>query len=232
MANHLQFGFQDPASPVIEELMFFHDHAIMVIVFISTLVLYTIAIMTTTKLTNTNAVDAQQIEIVWTVIPAIVLLSIAFPSLRLLYFMDGPSQFHLTIKAVGHQWYWSYEYGDFKDIAFDSYMLNTSDLPLGFIRLLDVDNRIVVPIEATIRVLVTSEDVLHSWAIPSIAVKSDAIPGRLNQTSFTSVRPGYFYGQCSEICGAYHSFMPIVIEAINYASFKSWILSQETSLRS
>nr|YP_010265241.1 cytochrome c oxidase subunit II [Megophrys sp. HW-2022]UIP56995.1 cytochrome c oxidase subunit II [Megophrys sp. HW-2022]WNV64223.1 cytochrome c oxidase subunit II [Boulenophrys kuatunensis] len=228
MANHLQFGFQDPASPVMEELMFFHDHAMMVIVFISTLVLYTIANMTTTKLTNTNAVDAQQIEMVWTVIPAIVLLSIAFPSLRLLYFMDGPSQFHLTIKAVGHQWYWSYEYGDFKDIAFDSYMLNTSDLPLGFIRLLDVDNRMVIPMEATIRVLVTSEDVLHSWAIPSMAVKSDAIPGRLNQTSFTSIRPGYFYGQCSEICGAYHSFMPIVVEAIHYASFKSWILSQKT----
>nr|AGN71540.1 cytochrome c oxidase subunit II [Scaphiopus couchii] len=222
MAHPSQLGFQDAASPIMEELLHFHDHALMAVFLISTLVLYIITTMMTTKLTNTNAMDAQEIEMVWTIMPAIILIVIALPSLRILYLMDEVSNPFLTVKAIGHQWYWSYEYSDYDNIAFDSYMIPTQDLTPGQFRLLEVDNRMVVPMEASVRVLVSAEDVLHSWAVPSLGVKTDAIPGRLNQTSFITTRPGVFYGQCSEICGANHSFMPIVVEAAPASNFNSW----------
>nr|YP_009472989.1 cytochrome c oxidase subunit II [Scaphiopus holbrookii]ASV64475.1 cytochrome c oxidase subunit II [Scaphiopus holbrookii] len=222
MAHPSQLGFQDAASPIMEELLHFHDHALMAVFLISTLVLYIITTMMTTKLTNTNAMDAQEIEMVWTIMPAIILIVIALPSLRILYLMDEVSNPFLTVKAIGHQWYWSYEYSDYDNIAFDSYMTPTQDLTPGQFRLLEVDNRMVVPMEASVRVLVSAEDVLHSWAVPSLGVKTDAIPGRLNQTSFITTRPGVFYGQCSEICGANHSFMPIVVEAAPATNFNTW----------
>nr|YP_192930.1 cytochrome c oxidase subunit II [Discoglossus galganoi]AAS83384.1 cytochrome c oxidase subunit II [Discoglossus galganoi] len=222
MAHPTQLGFQDAASPIMEELLHFHDHALMAVFLISTLVLYIITIMMTTKLTNTNAMDAQEIEMVWTIMPAIILIVIALPSLRILYLMDEISDPHLTVKAIGHQWYWSYEFTNYEDLAFDSYMTPTQDLTPGQFRLLEVDNRMVVPMEAPTRMLVTAEDVLHSWAVPSLGVKTDAIPGRLNQTSFIATRPGVFYGQCSEICGANHSFMPIVVEAVPLGTFENW----------
>nr|YP_010925004.1 cytochrome c oxidase subunit II [Trimma macrophthalmum]WKD79683.1 cytochrome c oxidase subunit II [Trimma macrophthalmum] len=222
MPHPSQIGFQDAASPVMEELLHFHDHALMIVFLISTLVLYIITAMVTAKLTNMNILDSQEIEIIWTVLPAIVLILIALPSLRILYLMDEINSPHLTIKAIGHQWYWSYEYTDYQDIAFDSYMLPTHDLPAGHLRLLEVDNRMVIPTEAPIRVLITAEDVLHSWTIPSMGVKMDAVPGRLNQSIFIASRPGLFYGQCSEICGANHSFMPIVTEAVPLQHFQHW----------
>nr|YP_009227566.1 cytochrome c oxidase subunit II [Philesturnus carunculatus]AGI51050.1 cytochrome c oxidase subunit II [Philesturnus carunculatus] len=221
MANHSQFGFQDASSPIMEELVAFHDHALMVALAICSLVLYLLALMLTEKLSS-STVDAQEIELVWTILPAIVLVTLALPSLRILYMMDEINEPDLTLKAIGHQWYWSYEYTDFKDLTFDSYMIPTADLPLGHFRLLEVDHRVVVPMESSVRVIVTADDVLHSWAVPSLGVKTDAIPGRLNQTSFTASRPGVFYGQCSEICGANHSFMPIVVEAVPLANFESW----------
>nr|YP_009700459.1 cytochrome c oxidase subunit II [Xenopus allofraseri]QEQ13530.1 cytochrome c oxidase subunit II [Xenopus allofraseri] len=222
MAHPSQLSFQDAASPIMEELLHFHDHTLMAVFLISTLVLYIITIMMTTKLTNTNSMDAQEIEMVWTIMPAIILIMIALPSLRILYLMDEVNDPHLTIKAIGHQWYWSYEYTNYEDLSFDSYMIPTNDLTPGQFRLLEVDNRMVVPMESPTRLLVTAEDVLHSWAVPSLGVKTDAIPGRLNQTSFIATRPGVFYGQCSEICGANHSFMPIVVEAVPLADFESW----------
>nr|YP_001129519.1 cytochrome c oxidase subunit II [Hynobius arisanensis]ABO20774.1 cytochrome c oxidase subunit 2 [Hynobius arisanensis] len=222
MAHPSQLGFQDAASPIMEKLLHFHDHALMAVFLISTLVLYIITIMMTTKLTNTNAMNAQEIEMVWTIMPAIILIVIALPSLRILYLMDEINDPHLTVKAIGHQWYWSYEFTNYENLMFDSYMLPTQDLLPGQFRLLEVDNRMVVPMESPIRMLISAEDVLHSWAVPSMGIKTDAIPGRLNQTTFIASRPGVYYGQCSEICGANHSFMPIVVEATPLNNFQNW----------
>nr|BBC54693.1 cytochrome oxidase subunit-2 [Enteromius guirali] len=222
MAHPTQLGFQDAASPVMEELLHFHDHALMIVFLISTLVLYIIIAMVSTKLTNKYILDSQEIEIVWTILPAIILVLIALPSLRILYLMDEINDPHLTIKAMGHQWYWSYEYTDYENLGFDSYMVPTQDLTPGQFRLLETDHRMVIPMESPIRVLVSAEDVLHSWAVPSLGMKMDAVPGRLNQIAFIASRPGLFYGQCSEICGANHSFMPIVVEVVPLEHFENW----------
>nr|YP_009144272.1 cytochrome c oxidase subunit II [Crocidura grayi]YP_009144285.1 cytochrome c oxidase subunit II [Crocidura mindorus]AKI84760.1 cytochrome c oxidase subunit II [Crocidura grayi]AKI84773.1 cytochrome c oxidase subunit II [Crocidura grayi]AKI84786.1 cytochrome c oxidase subunit II [Crocidura grayi]AKI84799.1 cytochrome c oxidase subunit II [Crocidura grayi]AKI84812.1 cytochrome c oxidase subunit II [Crocidura mindorus] len=222
MAYPFQMGLQDATSPIMEELTNFHDHALMIVFLISSLVLYIISAMLTTKLTHTSTMDAQAVETIWTILPAIILVLIALPSLRILYMMDEINNPTLTIKTVGHQWYWSYEYTDYDELNFDSYMIPTSELKPGDLRLLEVDNRAVLPMEMTIRVLVTSEDVLHSWAVPSLGLKTDAIPGRLNQTTLLATRPGLYYGQCSEICGSNHSFMPIVLELVPLKIFEKW----------
>nr|YP_009685806.1 cytochrome c oxidase subunit II [Nothobranchius ocellatus]QDU91808.1 cytochrome c oxidase subunit II [Nothobranchius ocellatus] len=222
MAHPSQLGFQDAASPVMEELLHFHDHTLMIVFFISTLVLYIILAMVTTKLTNKLILDSQEIEIIWTLLPAMILILIALPSLRILYLMDEINNSHLTIKAIGHQWYWSYEYTDYESITFDSYMIPTQDLMPGQFRLLETDHRMVIPVESPTRILISADDVLHSWAIPSLGIKMDAVPGRLNQTAFIISRPGVYYGQCSEICGANHSFMPIVVEAVPLKYFEDW----------
>nr|BBU26127.1 cytochrome c oxidase subunit 2 [Neoclinus bryope] len=222
MAHPSQLGLQDAASPVMEELLQFHDHALMIVFLISTFVLYIIAAMVSTKLTNKYILDSQEIEIIWTLLPAAILILIALPSLRILYLMDEINDPHLTIKAMGHQWYWSYEYTDYEDLGFDSYMVPTQDLLPGHFRLLEADHRMVIPTESPIRVLVSAEDVLHSWAVPSLGIKMDAVPGRLNQLAFIASRSGVFYGQCSEICGANHSFMPIVVEAVPLEHFETW----------
>nr|YP_009494821.1 cytochrome c oxidase subunit II [Bathyraja meridionalis]YP_009860937.1 cytochrome c oxidase subunit II [Bathyraja eatonii]AWO66640.1 cytochrome c oxidase subunit II [Bathyraja meridionalis]QKI31870.1 cytochrome c oxidase subunit II [Bathyraja eatonii] len=230
MAHPSQLGFQDAGSPVMEELLHFHDHTLMIVFLISALILYIIIAMVTTKLTNKYILDSQEIEIVWTILPAIILIMIALPSLRILYLMDEINDPHITIKALGHQWYWSYEYTDYENLEFDSYMVQTEDLNPGQFRLLETDHRMVVPMESPIRVLVTAEDVLHSWAVPALGVKMDAVPGRLNQTAFIISRPGIYYGQCSEICGANHSFMPIVVEAVPLEHFENWssLMLEET----
>nr|AOT98839.1 cytochrome c oxidase subunit II [Solenodon paradoxus woodi]AOT98852.1 cytochrome c oxidase subunit II [Solenodon paradoxus woodi]AOT98865.1 cytochrome c oxidase subunit II [Solenodon paradoxus woodi]AOT98878.1 cytochrome c oxidase subunit II [Solenodon paradoxus woodi]AOT98891.1 cytochrome c oxidase subunit II [Solenodon paradoxus woodi] len=225
MAYPLQLGFQDATSPIMEELLGFHDHALMIVFLISSLVLYIITLMLTTKLTHTSTMDAQEVETIWTILPAVILIMIALPSLRILYMMDEINNPSLTVKTIGHQWYWSYEYTDYENLSFDSYMIPTTDLKPGDLRLLEVDNRVVLPTEMTIRMLVTSEDVLHSWAVPSLGLKTDAIPGRLNQTTLLSSRPGLFYGQCSEICGSNHSFMPIVLELVPLNYFEKWSTS-------
>nr|YP_010397814.1 cytochrome c oxidase subunit II [Rasbora ennealepis]UQJ79026.1 cytochrome c oxidase subunit II [Rasbora ennealepis] len=222
MAHPTQLGFQDAASPIMEELLSFHDHALMIVFLISTLVLYIIMAMVSTDLTNKFILDSQEIEIVWTMLPAIILILIALPSLRILYLMDEINDPHVTVKAMGHQWYWSYEYTDYLNLGFDAYMVPTQELTQGEFRLLETDYRMVIPQESPIRILVSAEDVLHSWAVPSLGVKMDAVPGRLNQTAFIVLRPGVFYGQCSEICGANHSFMPIVVEAVPLKTFEHW----------
>uniref|UniRef100_UPI00315CB914 cytochrome c oxidase subunit II n=1 Tax=Paraclius curvispinus TaxID=3133235 RepID=UPI00315CB914 len=225
MSTWANLGLQDSASPLMEQLIFFHDHAMLILVMITVLVGYLMGMLFFNSYTNRFLLHGQTIEVIWTILPAIVLLFIAFPSLRLLYLLDEINEPIITLKSIGHQWYWSYEYSDFLDIEFDSYMVPTNELPLDGFRLLDVDNRVVLPMNSQIRILVTAADVIHSWTIPALGVKVDGTPGRLNQTNFFINRPGLFFGQCSEICGANHSFMPIVIESVPVKYFIKWISS-------
>nr|YP_010943738.1 cytochrome c oxidase subunit II [Metallogorgia melanotrichos]WLW10732.1 cytochrome c oxidase subunit 2 [Metallogorgia melanotrichos] len=232
VAEPFQLGFQDAASPVMEEILFLNNQVMFILIIIITAVLWLILRGLTGQAYHRYFVEGATIEIVWTIIPAIILVFIAFPSLKLLYLMDEVVEPGVTIKAIGHQWYWSYEYSDYQitsgedsTLEFDSYMVPTTELEPGDLRLLEVDNRMVVPIDTYVRVLVTGADVLHSFAVPSLAIKMDAVPGRLNQTGFLVKRPGIFYGQCSELCGANHSFMPIVIEAVSMDKYISWLSS-------
>lgn len=229
MSTWGQILFQDAASPIIKQLISFHDHAIIILMLIVTTVAYAILTLTSNKLTSRTTLEAQQIEAVWTTLPAILLILLALPSLRLLYLIDELAQPSVTIKAIGHQWYWSYEYSDFSLVQFDSYIVQTEDLEIGQFRLLEVDHRAVLPVNTEIRVLVTAADVIHAWTIPTLGVKVDAVPGRLNQLGFFTARPGIFYGQCSEICGANHSFMPIALEIISPSAFINWIKANISS---
>uniref|UniRef100_UPI0031F3D499 cytochrome c oxidase subunit 2 n=1 Tax=Saropogon luteus TaxID=468801 RepID=UPI0031F3D499 len=225
MSTWSNLGLQDSASPLMEQLTFFHDHALLILIMITILVSYIMFMLFFNTLTNRYLLHGQTIEIIWTILPAIVLLFIAFPSLRLLYLLDEINEPIITLKSIGHQWYWSYEYSDFMNLEFDSYMIPMDELNINSFRLIDVDNRIVLPMNSQIRILVTAADVIHSWTIPALGVKVDGTPGRLNQTNFMINRPGVFYGQCSEICGANHSFMPIVIESVPTNHFIKWIMS-------
>lgn len=228
MSTWGQLSLQDSSSPIIQQLTQFHDHAITILILIISIVRYAFISLLINKFSSRSTLEAQEIETIWTIAPAIILIFLALPSLRLLYLIDEIREPTVTLKTIGHQWYWSYEYSDFTDIEFDSYMVQPSDLNLGQFRLLEVDNRTILPINTEIRVLVTAADVIHSWTIPALGVKADAIPGRLNQLDLISSRPGIFYGQCSEICGANHSFIPISLEIINIPSFNNWIKSLNT----
>nr|AFV07470.1 cytochrome oxidase subunit II [Nycterophilia sp. n. SM-2012]AFV07471.1 cytochrome oxidase subunit II [Nycterophilia sp. n. SM-2012]AFV07472.1 cytochrome oxidase subunit II [Nycterophilia sp. n. SM-2012]AFV07473.1 cytochrome oxidase subunit II [Nycterophilia sp. n. SM-2012]AFV07474.1 cytochrome oxidase subunit II [Nycterophilia sp. n. SM-2012] len=223
MTTWMNINTQDSASPLMEQLIFFHDHSLMILIMITTLVSYMMLTLFYNKLINRYLLHGQTIEIIWTILPAITLLFIALPSLRLLYLLDEINEPMITLKTIGHQWYWKYEYSDFNNIEFDSYMIPSNEISLNSFRLLDVDNRVILPMNIQIRMLVSAADVIHSWTIPSLGVKIDATPGRLNQISFLINRPGLFFGQCSEICGANHSFMPIVIESIPLKYFIKWI---------
>nr|ASS30664.1 cytochrome c oxidase subunit 2 [Gastroptychus rogeri] len=216
--------FQDSASPLMEQLIFFHDHIMVVLILITTFIGYIMLTLFTNMFMNRILLENQNIEIIWTILPAIILIFIALPSLRLLYLLDEVNNPYITLKTIGHQWYWSYEYSDFMDLDFDSYMI-TNSINLKSFRLLDVDNRVILPMNMQVRVLVTAADVLHSWTVPALGVKTDAIPGRLNQINFMINRPGLFLGQCSEICGANHSFMPIMLESVSTLSFLNWVSS-------
>nr|ABE47758.1 cytochrome c oxidase II [Theclinesthes serpentata serpentata]ABE47770.1 cytochrome c oxidase II [Theclinesthes serpentata lavara]ABE47774.1 cytochrome c oxidase II [Theclinesthes sulpitius]ABE47760.1 cytochrome c oxidase II [Theclinesthes serpentata serpentata]ABE47762.1 cytochrome c oxidase II [Theclinesthes serpentata serpentata] len=221
MATWSNLNFQNGVSPLMEQIIFFHDHSLIILIMITMLVSYMMLSMFFNKFINRFLLEGQMIELIWTILPAITLIFIALPSLRLLYLLDELNNPLITIKSIGHQWYWSYEYSDFKNIEFDSYMIN--DFNMNNFRLLDVDNRIIIPMNNNIRMLITATDVIHSWTVPAIGVKVDANPGRLNQTSFFINRPGIFFGQCSEICGANHSFMPIMIESISIKNFINWV---------
>ncbi len=241
-----QLSFQDPASPIFEGIINLHHDIFFMLAFIATFVVTLIGL--TLHYFNANTYKPKfayegithhtSLEFIWTLIPCLILMAIALPSFALIYSIDDMSKAKFTIKVIGHQWYWTYEYGEIaedntllvdpfnqKPKVFDSYMLPEGDLvkvdskdpqeiatKSRLLRLLEVDNRLVLPWKEHIRVLVTSSDVLHSWAIPSLGVKMDACPGRLNQVSLFINRPGVFYGQCSEICGINHAFMPICVE--------------------
>nr|QPB70966.1 cytochrome c oxidase subunit II [Dares sp. 4 SB-2020] len=213
---------QDSSSPLMEQLMFFHDHIMMILMMIVTIVTYSMIMMMYNKYSDQNLLEGQMMELIWTVTPAMTLFFIATPSLRLLYLMDEINNPMMTMKAIGHQWYWSYEYSDFNEMEMDSYMINDSNNDT--LRLLDVDNRITLPSNTFIRMIVTSTDVIHSWTLPSASVKIDGTPGRLNQTSLMINRNGLMFGQCSEICGTNHSFMPIVVESVPINTFIKWMM--------
>nr|YP_009776025.1 cytochrome c oxidase subunit II [Aulacophora indica]QAY81966.1 cytochrome c oxidase subunit II [Aulacophora indica]QJA26350.1 cytochrome c oxidase subunit 2 [Aulacophora indica]QRI59115.1 cytochrome c oxidase subunit II [Aulacophora indica] len=223
MSTWKNMMLQDSASPLMEQLSYFHDHALMILVIITVLVGQLLMTLFFNKFIHRYLLEGQMIEIIWTILPTITLIFIAIPSLRLIYILDEINNPLITIKTIGHQWYWSYEYSDFKNIEFDSYMIPENEMNKFNFRLLDVDNRIVIPFESSIRMVVTAADVIHSWTIPSLGVKIDATPGRLNQITFSLNRSGLFFGQCSEICGANHSFMPIVLESISPNYFSKWV---------
>jgi len=229
-----QLGFQDSAAPGFTGLVTLHNTIGFYLIVISVSVFWVLLSLIYYYNSNNNPIAHKYLthgtvlELIWTITPALILIAIAFPSFRLLYLMDEVISPTLTIKVVGHQWYWSYEYSDFitdtgDSIDFDSYMIPESDLEIGQFRLLDVDNKLVIPVDCHIRLIITGSDVLHSFAVPSLGLKLDAVPGRLNQVSFLAERQGTFYGQCSEICGVWHGFMPIVVEAVSSPDFLVWI---------
>jgi cytochrome c oxidase subunit 2 len=226
IAEKLQLSFQESASPVMEEIINFHNEVMVYLCFIL-LAVFWVMIESCREYSKSKKLISHKylihgtvLEIVWTIAPAFILVAIAYPSFKLIYLIDEVIDAGITIKVVGHQWYWSYEYSDYADqdgvsIEFDSYMIPESDLETGDLRLLEVDNQLVVPTYTHVRVILTSADVIHCWAVPSLGVKLDCMPGRLNQTGFLANREGVFYGQCSEICGANHAFMPIAVKAVN-----------------
>lgn len=187
--------------------------------------MYILLSLNINKFINRNLLEGQLIELIWTIIPAIILIFIAIPSLKILYLIEEMLNPIITIKAIGHQWYWSYEYSDFNNIEFDAYIKNFSELNINEFRLLEVDNRTILPFNISTRILTTSLDVIHSWTVPSLGIKIDAIPGRINQAYLIRTRPGLIYGQCSEICGTNHRFIPIVIERVSLNDFIKWINS-------
>ncbi len=230
-----QIGFQPPVSPVMEKLVEFHSLMLYIVIAIVVLVFGLLLYVCIKFNKKANPIPSTTthntlIEIIWTVIPIIILVVIAIPSIRILYFMEKDYTPDMTIKVVGHQWYWSYQYPDHHNISFDSYIIPEQDLKPGQLRLLSVDNNLVVPTDTNVKVLITSGDVLHSWAVPSLGIKMDAIPGRTNEIWFRVTKSGIYYGQCSEICGVGHGFMPIAVEAVSKEQFDQWITSQNKTL--
>nr|UYL27173.1 cytochrome c oxidase subunit II [Rhipicephalus sanguineus] len=224
MMTWSQMSFSDMNSPIMEQMVFFHDHSMMIILMITILTIYMITNIMMNNLLSRSMMEGQEIEIIWTIIPAITLIFIAIPSLHLLYLTDETFNSQISIKILGHQWYWSYEYSDFNK-EFDSFMIPEPEMMKNSFRLLDTDNNLVIPINTNIKYLISSMDVIHSWTIPSLGIKMDAVPGRLNQSFSISSRPGLYYGQCSEICGANHSFMPISLEVTSMKNFINFINS-------
>lgn len=230
-SSRWQVLFQDPATPVMEGIIEFHHDVMFLLVFIVFFVLYMLAAAVTSfsgGSGNRNVFSHNTLlEVVWTILPSLVLLFVAFPSFALLYSIDELVNPSATLKSVGHQWYWTYEYSDFGaefgSVELESYMVPEEDLGKGHYRLLETNYRVVLPVGVHIRALVTSADVLHSWAIPSLGIKVDACPGRLNQTAMFIKREGVFYGQCSEICGVNHGFMPIVVQAVSLDTYGAWL---------
>lgn len=211
-----KISFQDSNSPLIEHLTFFHDHSIIILVRITFIAIYLIFVAIISKFFNRFFLEAQEIEIFWTSIPALILIFIALPSLKTLYIIEERSSPIITIKAIGFQWHWAYEYAELSEKKFNSIITKRK-----IFRLLQTSNHLIIPIKTPTRILISSKDVIHSWSISSLGVKVDAIPGRINQTSILINRPGLILGQCSEICGAGHSFMPISLEAPSIKNFKT-----------
>nr|YP_010836042.1 cytochrome c oxidase subunit 2 [Phyllosticta yuccae]WGC90058.1 cytochrome c oxidase subunit 2 [Phyllosticta yuccae] len=229
--------FQDSASPQMEALVELHNNIMFYLVIILFGVGWILLSIIRNYVSSNNPISNKYlnhgtfIELVWTITPAIILILIAFPSFKLLYLMDEVTDPSMSIVAEGHQWYWSYQYPDFLDsndefIEFDSYIVPESDLEDGSLRMLEVDNRVILPELTHVRFIITAADVIHSFAVPALAIKCDAYPGRLNQVSVLVNREGTFYGQCSEICGILHSSMPIVVESVSIEKFLTWLSMQ------
>ena len=227
-----QLGLQQSASPVMTDITSFHDFLLWIIGAITLFILVLLLIVMvrfnaranpTPSRTTHNAV----IEIIWTIVPVVILVAIAIPSFRLLFLELDPPKADLTVKATGKQWYWSYNYPDDGNFEFNSLMVDDKDLKPGQPRLLTVDNEMVVPVNKVVHVLVTGADVIHSFAVPSFGIKIDAVPGRLNETWFKATSEGRFHGQCSELCGKDHAFMPITVHVVNDADFAAWVATEK-----
>jgi cytochrome c oxidase subunit 2 len=229
LPKNWQLGFSEPATALMSDVISFHSYILMPIItgisiFVLALLLfiayrYNSSRNQTASMTTHNTV----IEVLWTVIPVILLIIIAIPSFRILYTAETIPKADLTIKAIGNQWYWSYEYPDYDDFTFDANMLQDDELSDPGLRLLETDTQIVVPVNKVVKLLITSNDVLHAWTIPAFAVKKDAVPGRLNETWFKAEKIGTFYGQCSELCGPKHAFMPINVKVVSQEEFDNWL---------
>ncbi len=226
--------FQDSASPQMEGLVEIHNYIMYfltaILISVGWMLIHNIRayISTNSPISHKYLRHGTLIELFWTITPAIILIFIAFPSFKLLYLMDEIIDPSMSVLAEGHQWYWSYQYPDFLNsdeefIEFDSYIVPDSDLEEGTLRMLEVDNRVILPESTYIRFIITSGDVIHSFSCNALGIKCDAYPGRLNQVSIFINREGVFYGQCSEICGILHSSMPIVIESVNLEKFLTWL---------
>jgi cytochrome c oxidase subunit 2 len=231
-ATPWQKNFQDAATPVAQQIHDFHDVLLILTSVITAFVLLLLIYVVVRFNAKANPVPTRTthntlVEVAWTVVPIMILVAIAIPSFKLLYFQDRTAKPEMTLKVTGHQWYWSYEYPDHGKIAFDSLMVPTDQLKPGQYRLLEVDNRVVVPVDTNVRVLLTASDVLHAWAVPAFGVKTDTVPGRLNETWFRVTRTGTFYGQCSELCGVNHGFMPIAIDVVSKADFAKWVATKK-----
>ncbi len=228
-AEPWQLGFQEAVTPVMEQITSFHNLLLWVITLITIFVLALLAYTCIRFKASSNKVPSKRthnamLEVAWTAIPVLILVVIAIPSFKLLYYSDVVEEAEMTIKAIGRQWYWSYEYPDHGNFTFDAFMIADEDIDeaAGQKRLLETDVRVVVPVETNIRLLTTASDVIHSWAMPQFGVKLDAVPGHVNEVWFKVDEPGTYYGQCSELCGAYHGFMPITVEAVSKADFEAW----------
>ena len=223
-----QLGFQDAASPIMERIVSFHNLLLWIITLITIFVLGLLVYVCLKFREDKNPTPSKRshhalLEVVWTGVPVLILVIVAIPSFKLLYFSDVVPKTDMTIKAIGRQWYWSYEYPDHGNFTFDAYMIPDDEITDGQLRLLETDNRLVLPAQTNIRVQVTSSDVLHAWAMPELGVKIDAVPGRLNEVWVHINEPGTYYGQCSELCGVNHGFMPIAIEALPEDEFAAWV---------
>ena len=223
-----QLGFQKSASEVMYDIVWFHDFMLLpIITAITAFVLFLVIYACVRFRASRNPIASKTshntfIEVIWTLVPCLILIVMAVPSFKVLYSQDRIPPADVTIKAVGYQWYWGYEYPD-ENIIFDSYMIDDKDLLPGQPRLLTVDNEIVVPVNKVVKVLITANDVLHAWALPSFGVKRDAVPGRINETWFKADRTGTFYGQCSELCGIKHAFMPITVKVVDQNEYEKWL---------
>ena len=223
-----QLGFQKSASETMSDIVWFHDYMLLpVITAITVFVLFLIAYACIRFRASKNKEASTTshntfIEVIWTLVPCLILIVLAVPSFKVLYSQDEIPKADVTIKAIGYQWYWGYEYPD-ENIIFDSYMIEEKDLKEGQPRLLSVDNEVYVPVNKVVKVMITANDVLHAWALPSFGVKRDAVPGRINETWFKADRVGTFYGQCSELCGIKHAFMPITVNVVSEEEYNQWL---------
>jgi cytochrome c oxidase subunit II len=223
-----QLGFQNPASDGMRDIVNFHNNLLLpIIIAISVFVLFLMLYACVRFRASANPNPSKRthnvtVEILWTLIPCLILIVMAVPSFKILYKQDTIPKADLTIKAVGYQWYWGYEYPD-ENIIFDSYMIEEKDLRADQPRLLAVDNEVVVPVNKVVKVLITANDVLHAWALPSFGVKRDAVPGRINETWFKAEKEGTYYGQCSELCGIKHAFMPITVKVVSEEDYQEWL---------